>query len=208
MVDSADVVSSVGSIGTESQMRTPSSLSCSSIAGNSATEAYIASNPGCSRLSRSCSHAPGLADQIHQNLLAELQRSRNRRHRSSSSSGGSSDSPSSQTDSSQSDSRYRRRSPPRPQRPYNRSAFRPPLVPRRFQSYGLPSQTFASRPMLSWNLGQAHSLFTLDETYSATKKFASLTSHLGDNYSPCNLSRSLPLSSPLWGKSLEEDRAQ
>ena len=67
VVDSADiVVSPVGSIGTESQMRTTSSLSCSSImdsiTGKSAREASVASTPGFSRLFRSHSRARGLAN--------------------------------------------------------------------------------------------------------------------------------------------------
>ena len=73
----------------------------------------------------------------------------------------------------------------------------PPEAPvsSRFQAYGLPTQTSATRPMLAWNLGQALSLARLDATYSATNKFA-----MWDLCSPRGRSRSLPLSSPLWGK--------
>ena len=46
-----------------------------------------------------------------------------------------------------------------------------------FQSYGLPLQTSALRPTLAWNPGQARSLSTLNETYSAASKFTSLKSY-------------------------------
>ena len=49
------------------------------------------------------------------------------------------------------------------------------LVPRGFQSYGLPLQTSAARPTLAWNLGQALGLASLDETFSSSNKFTSCT---------------------------------
>ena len=150
------VISLVGSSGLEPPMQLLVFFS----AGSSSRQASIASTPAHSRHSRSHSCAPGLADQIHQILRAELRRGRDRRRHLSNSSRGSSDSQSSpQSDRSQSSGRHRHhirasRSPRRSRHVRSRRSIS--LSPCRSHSY-CRSDCSRSRPCLIASMPCAYS---------------------------------------------------